>query len=315
MNRILVIRGGAIGDFVLTLPAIKLLRDHFPEAHLEILGYKHIAALAENRFYARAVRSIEDASLARFFARDVELPLQWRDYFDRFELIVSYLFDPDLIFEQNIRGCGAKRFLACSPQITGNEPAVRQLARPLEQLGLSLGEMAPRLYPSAADREFARRFLLNCDQPMVAIHPGSGGEPKNWPIENWLEILEWLLESKRAASLLILGGEADEKQLTRLRASLPKAAVHFAENLPLPHVAAVLQKCALFLGHDSGISHIAAAVGARCVLLFGPSDPAVWAPPSNNVRVIRTNSGTISDLLAGEVKAAIKAARILGTTN
>ncbi|HSH40447.1 MAG TPA: hypothetical protein VK993_16870 [Chthoniobacterales bacterium] len=63
MKRILVIRGGAIGDFVLTLPAIKLLRDAYPDARLEILGYKHIAALAENRFYAEAIRSIEYAAL------------------------------------------------------------------------------------------------------------------------------------------------------------------------------------------------------------------------------------------------------------
>jgi heptosyltransferase-3 len=59
MNRILVIRGGAIGDFILTLPVLKALRDAYPRTHLEILGYKHIAVLAENRFYAQAVRSIE----------------------------------------------------------------------------------------------------------------------------------------------------------------------------------------------------------------------------------------------------------------
>ncbi|MFN2507329.1 MAG: glycosyltransferase family 9 protein [Chthoniobacterales bacterium] len=64
MNRILVIRGGAIGDFVLTLPAIKLLRENFPDARMEILGHTQIAALAEKRFYADAVRSIEDGALA-----------------------------------------------------------------------------------------------------------------------------------------------------------------------------------------------------------------------------------------------------------
>ncbi|MFL6588960.1 MAG: glycosyltransferase family 9 protein, partial [Chthoniobacterales bacterium] len=87
MNRILVIRGGAIGDFVLTLPAIKLLRESFPSARLEILGYKHIAALAENRFYAHAVRSIESGSLSRFFTRDAVLPSDLRDYFGSFDLI------------------------------------------------------------------------------------------------------------------------------------------------------------------------------------------------------------------------------------
>ncbi len=58
MNRILVIRGGAIGDFILTLPALKALRDEYPSAHIELLAYRHIAALAENRLYAQAIRSI-----------------------------------------------------------------------------------------------------------------------------------------------------------------------------------------------------------------------------------------------------------------
>ncbi len=76
MSRILVIRGGAIGDFILTLPAIKLLRDAFPSAHLEILGYKHIVALAEMSGYADAARSIEYGPLSSFFNRDGALALR-----------------------------------------------------------------------------------------------------------------------------------------------------------------------------------------------------------------------------------------------
>src|SRR2546423_13985773 len=112
MNRILVIRGGAIGDFVLTLPAVKLLRDRFPDAHLEILGYKHIAALAEKRFYAEAVRSIESASLAKFFAKDSVLPADVLGYFGSFDLILSYLYDPDGIFEGNVKKSGSEVFVA-----------------------------------------------------------------------------------------------------------------------------------------------------------------------------------------------------------
>src|SRR5712675_1822169 len=96
MNRILVIRGGAIGDFVLTLPALKALRDAWPQARIEILGYKHIAALAENRFYAQAVRSIEYGSLSSFFAKNSELPAELGNYFASFDLIISYLYDPEL---------------------------------------------------------------------------------------------------------------------------------------------------------------------------------------------------------------------------
>ena len=79
-----MIRGGAIGDFILTLPALKALRNARPGAHIEILGYKHIAVLAENRFYAQAVRSIEYAALSSFFARNSELPEGTRKLFREF---------------------------------------------------------------------------------------------------------------------------------------------------------------------------------------------------------------------------------------
>src|SRR4029453_596660 len=102
MNRILVTRGGAIGDFILTLPAVKSLREACPLAHIEILGYKHIAVVAGNRFYAQAVRSIEYGPLSRFFAKNSELPAELADYFASFDLIISYLYDPDRIFESNL---------------------------------------------------------------------------------------------------------------------------------------------------------------------------------------------------------------------
>src|SRR6266446_10330849 len=107
-RRILLIRGGAIGDFILTLPALKSLRDACPHAPIEILGYKHIAVLAENRFYAQAVRSIEYGSLSGFFAKNSKLPAEFANYFGSFDLIISYLYDPDQIFEMNLRRCGVE---------------------------------------------------------------------------------------------------------------------------------------------------------------------------------------------------------------
>lgn len=294
MKRILVIRGGAIGDFVLTLPAIHLLRDAFPEATLEILGYKHIVALAENRFYANASRSIEYAALASFFARGGDLPSELADYFDSFDLVVSYLFDPDGIFERNIARCGVDMFLACSSKVTTGEHAAIQLARPLEQLDLRLSTAAAKLYPNAADRQFAETYLSS--ERVVALHPGSGSPTKNWPVESWRDLAHHLLESDAAASLLILGGEADGSGLAAMRQDFSGAPAQFTENLALPLLAAVLEKCALFLGHDSGISHIAAAVATPCVLLFGPTDPAVWAPANPQVRVLRAPEGKLGKL-------------------
>ncbi|MEO7166174.1 MAG: glycosyltransferase family 9 protein [Spartobacteria bacterium] len=293
MSRILVIRGGALGDFILTLPAIRLLREAFPAAHLEILGYKHIVALAEMSGYADATRSIEYAALARFFSRDADLAPDLIEYFGSFQQVVSYLFDPDEIFANNLRRAGVRNLIAGSPKITGAEHAARQLARPLEKLALYLEDPAAVLRPAKARAP---------GRPTIALHPGSGSESKNWPRERWAEVAKWLLD--RDQHLLLIGGEADAVRFAQLRSVLPNDKVREAQNLPLPELAAQLQDCTFFLGHDSGISHLAAAVGLPALLLFGPTDPAIWAPANSPVRVLRAPSLTMAGISVPEVLAA-----------
>jgi len=305
MNRILVLRGGAIGDFILTLPGLKALRDARPRAHMEILGYKHIAVLAENRFYAQAVRSIEYGPLARFFAPNSELPAELADYFASFDLIVSYLYDPDGIFETNLRRCGVE-ILICGPAriIENAGHAARQLAQPMEQLGINVVDFAERIFPSTEDRELAREFLASMPQPIIAIHPGSGSHEKNWPLGNWIGLFSQANRFPDLKCLLVISGEADEAQADQLEREWKNRGVRSARNLPLPRLAAVLEH-AMFIGHDSGISHLAAAAGANCILLFGPTNPDIWAPKNDNVRVLRAPNGRLSNLGIDFVKASL----------
>ncbi len=304
MNRILVIRGGAIGDFILTLPALKALRDARPQAHMEILGYKHIAVLAEKRFYAQAVHSIEYAPLARFFARNSELPAELADYFASFDLIVSYLYDPDRIFEINLRRCGVQNLICGAARIVENAGhAARQLARPIEQLGINVVDFAERIFPSIEDREFAREFLASVPPPIIAIHPGSGSHEKNWPLENWIGLFSPGSRFADLEGLVVISGEAEEDQTDQLEREWKNRDVRFASNLPLPRLAAVLER-SIFIGHDSGISHLAAAAGANCILLFGPTDPDVWAPRNENVQILRAPNATLNDLRIEQVEAA-----------
>jgi heptosyltransferase-3 len=303
LNRILVIRGGAIGDFILTLPTLQALREACPNAQIEILGYQHIAAIADNRFYANNIRSIESALLSRFFAKDAELPPELVKYFARFDLIVSYLYDPDSIFDANLRRSGARKILHGPGKIEKGSHATRQLARPIEELGLSISDFGPRVYPSVEDRHRAGEFLAGSEAPMVAFHPGSGSHDKNWLLQHWIELGNHFLRNF-AGSLLIVSGEADEDQVGRLESIWQNPRVRFAKHLPLPDLAAVLEN-RIFLGHDSGISHLAAAAGAKCVLLFGPTDPDVWAPLNENTRVIRAPGGDLRRLGVDLVRAAL----------
>ena len=299
MKRILVIRGGAIGDFILTLPALKALRDAYPEARIEILGYKHIAALAENRFYAQGVCSIEYGPLSSFFAKDSRLPDELVSYFAGFDLILSYLYDPDRIFENNLRRCGAREIVPGPAKIESDSHATQQLARPLNDLGISVRDFAPKIFPAEEDRQFAREFLKNCTRPLIALHPGSGSEKKNWPLKNWIEFANSL-----PGSFVVVSGEADEDQVSALEKEWEDRHLLFAKNLPLPHLAAVLEG-AVFVGHDSGISHLAAASGANCILLFGPTNPDVWAPLNENVRVLVAPGNDLARLDVDLVRDAV----------
>ena len=302
MNRILVIRGGAIGDFILTLPALKALRDAYPHAHIEILGYKHIAVLAENRFYAQAVRSIEYGPLSTFFAKNAELPSELVTYFAGFDLLISYLYDPDGIFQSNLRRCGVELLIRGPAKIDKGAHAARQLAQPMQELGLAVEDLAAKVYPSSEDRQRAQQFLRDLPRPLVVFHPGSGSKRKNWSLENWIDIGNGLLGSGNfRGSLIIVCGEADEDQVRQLESVWKNAQVGFAKRLPLPHLAAVLEH-SIFLGHDSGISQLAAAAGANCILLFGPSDAEVWAPKGKDICVIRSKSDAMEDIDLAEVR-------------
>ena len=301
-----MIRGGAIGDFILTLPAIGLLRENFPKARIEILGYKHIVELAEGRFYAEAIHSIEYAALSAFFVPRGELASHLVDYFAGFQQVISYLYDPDQFFEQNVRRCGVKNFIAASPKVGGDGHASCQLAQPLQSLALYLDNPVAKLYPNEVDRGIASKFFDGIQRPIIALHPGSGSPRKNWPLHLWTVLGENLVQMASHPTLLLVGGEADDDPLAVLQASWKGLPLCLAKNLPLVHLAAILERCALFIGHDSGISHIAGAVGTSSVLMFGETDPKVWAPADSNVKIVRAPEGRLDQLELESVLEVIR---------
>ncbi len=304
--RILVIRGGAIGDFILTLPALGLLRDAFPDAHIEILGYRHIVALAENRYYADATRSIEYAPLAGFFNPKSALDPELCEYFSSFNQVVSYLYDPDDFFKGNLERAGVKNLLVADPRVGDQLPAAQHLAVPLQRLALFLESPAADFHPSDSDLESARTLLPKDDHPLIALHPGSGSERKNWLPDRWTELLRSLHATHPEVHFVIVGGEADKASLTTLQSGLKAIPYTLLVRQPLPVLGAVFARCAAFLGHDSGISHLAAATDCPSLLLFGPTDPAVWAPKNENVRVITTD-GDLADIPLESVREAAEA--------
>jgi heptosyltransferase-2 len=284
--RILVVRGGAIGDFIMTLPAVGALREHWPDGHIEILGYPHIIELARGRYYADATRSIDARPMAGFFVPNAALDPELMEYFASFDVVISYLFDPDSLFANNVRRCGVKQVIEASPR-PKEEHAAKHYCLPLESLAIYVDAPRPRIHPNESDRDAASRFLKMAGrEPIVAIHPGSGAEKKNWPAENFAAVARWVSD-ELATQLLVVEGEADERAVEKLIDLLGSRVPTVARGLKLVELAAVLERCALYLGNDSGVTHLAAAVGTPVVALFGSASPPIWEPRGERVRVVR----------------------------
>lgn len=294
-GKILVIRGGAIGDFILTLPALSALRAQFPNAFLEVLGYPHIVRLAQAGKVVDRVQSIEARALAGFFARNGALEEDLRDYFSEFDLIISYLYDPDEVFRTNLARCTTAQFVAGPhrPEETGGLHASRVFLKPLERLAIFDADPIPRLSLGAE----------NNSKKTLALHPGSGSESKNWPEDNWAELMQHLISSTQF-DILLVGGEAEGERLQNLAATLPPTRVTVAQSLPLVDLGRMLERCCAFIGHDSGISHLAAALGLPGLVLWADTNETIWRPPSPKVTIVRHAAG-LAQLPASEVFEAL----------
>ncbi len=305
MGKVLFIRGGAVGDFILTMPAMRLVRESLPETEIEVLGYPGIANLALVTGIADRLRSIEDARLATFFIPGAKLDPEWCAYFAGFDVVVSFLYDPDGYFAANLKVAGVKTLIACPyrpVQEAPFVPAAIQFAKPLEQLALFLDDPSLELdYPLAGDS------FEDEQGPLIALHPGSGSPSKNWSFEAWTEVLRGLHLRHPDARFLITSGEAEGgviDQFLDLLAGTPVPHRHLGGR-SLAELGAIYRQVDYFLGHDSGISHLAASAGAAGLLLFGPTNPAIWAPVSSRVRTVRSINGSLGEIRPEEVLKAI----------
>ena len=305
--RFLVLRGGAIGDFIVTLPVLQALREQWPLATIEIWGYPHIAQLAVAAGLAQAVVSLDRAEMARFFVPEPSFTDAQVAAVRSFDLVFNYLHDPVGQVRSNLLLAGAKQVLSGSPIIKRGH-AVPFLLEPLQALALYDTELVPALDFSGEARARGRARLRERGvrgRP-VAVHPGSGSPAKNWPVARYLDILRRLRE--RGREVVAVLGEADVAEAAVLARELPDVPV--LAGLALTELAETLAECASFLGNDSGIAHLAAATGLPVVALFGPSDPETWAPRGRSgVKVLRAPGGELERLAVAAVWAELEAVR------
>ena len=285
--RVVVIRLRSLGDCVLTTPALQLLKQARPDLRVAVVVEPPFRAVFE-----------DNPDVAELLDPDADTIRDWHP-----ELCLNLHGGTRSMILTAVSGARVRAGFAHhrygwiyhhriprAQQILGVERTVHtaeHLASAMFYLGVPAGEI-PRA------RLFAEPPPAGA--PYAILHPFASTPEKTWPAESFLELARWLRESC-GLHAVFLGGAEDDLQ--------PFHEYRTLAGAPLAEVKSWLAGAALFVGNDSGPAHMAAAFHLPVVVIFGDSDPVVWAPWKTPSRVVQAQ-GSIDQVPVAEVAAAVE---------
>ncbi|MBI4446463.1 MAG: asparagine synthase (glutamine-hydrolyzing) [Acidobacteria bacterium] len=307
VKRVLVYKLGSIGDTVVALPCFHLIARVFPRAERRLLTARPVS---DRETSARSV--LGDSGLIHNYflypagTRDVrELFLIWRQLRKWRPQLMVYLMEPrslaaawrDFVFFKlcgipRIMGTPLTRGLSTHRRLNGAtyESEAARLARCLSGLGDARLEEAVSwdLILSSRERNEADAALKGWNsQPFIACNAGAKVDVKDWGEAKWSILLRRLGERCSQLGLVMLGASAEAERAERLRQLWPAPSLNLCGRISPRVSAAVIERSTLYLGHDGGPMHLAAAVGTPCVAIFSArSKPGVWFPRGSAHSVI-----------------------------
>jgi heptosyltransferase-1 len=325
-RNILVIDFGQLGDVVLSLPALRAIRERFPTAHVTVAVGKPGAAVVELSGYVDSNLIVDRVALRDGFkplsiARVFKLVKDVRDR--KFDFVI----DLHSLSETNILG-----FLSGAPQRLYSRRPTRSLdflsnfrPRPpvevdhrgrhlidryldvLIPLGVQSGSRLPSLKPRSTDLATVDRLLRKAKAdigvPLVGIFPGAGHPSRRWPLEQFAELADFLVRNDRV-KILAFAGPEEQAFVQEIRRGFPEATL-VLDKLTIPQLAAAQSRLAAFVSNDTGPMHIASAVGAPVVLLLDKRAPTSYLPQGDRNRIIYSNE--IQNIDVEEVYTATRA--------
>lgn len=314
LKRIVFVKPCCMGDLLMATPAFAAIRHAVPGAHISLaVGDWARPAVANNPNLDELINATLSGSppasymrLARYIRRGsygTALVLDRSPVLNAVPYMAGVPVRAGLDSEG--RGVALTNPAACPPK------AVRHEVEWYLDVVRALGVEAPKnayleFFPTEDDRKVAGQALSQAlgeagetDDSIVALHIGGGSNPgmnlpaKRWRPERWAQVADWIAETYQATITLLGGpGEQDKEAAEAFKAALfPATRPYIADlvgKLGWGEMGALVQRCNLFLGHDTGAMHLATAVRTPVVAVFGPSDPArfgPWDPSGRSIAV------------------------------
>ncbi len=304
LRRGLIICPGGVGDCLLTLPLAGFIKRTCGLGGVDFIGHAEYIDFYPGRTCIDSVKSIESIDFHRLFADRQHFTVEDHDRliasFARYECIVSFLGDGDANFETNLIftvNCSHPVAITMLPLTAEGEFSGHISSFYIRRFALENGLPAQDLpfdpdklllTPHLADIENGSRMLaaagVNPDETVIIIHPGSGGRKKCRHPENFRQIADRLMLTGKQVVFLL--GPAELERLDPETLDSFKSTAPCLTGLDMTGVLQVMTRGNCYLGNDSGISHLAGAMGLRTLAMFGPTSPTLYKPLGPDVNVM-----------------------------
>ncbi len=285
---VLVIRPGALGDTILTLPVLDTIQAENPYAKITFLGNRSYRDLIPSHIRFEA---FDDRTWLWLFSSEAEKPLADTRNFDKAYVILNH--PEDVV--RNLKRAGTVTVHSCASLPERGRHMV-------EHLHAALGFPVPRRRPTLSR-------LAGQAQQTIWVHPGSGGKDKCVPL-TVLRALVVELSTITGWRPVITAGEDDLflRESADWKYFVESPNVRFLHDRSLLELSKELGGSKLFLGNDSGIGHLAANLGVPSAIFFATTDPVQWAPwvPPDKALIIDLRARNLEDYDISEDLTAIK---------
>lgn len=280
---IAVIKPCCIGDCVMALPAIHALSETFPFAHIHAFTGRHSAPVF------RASADVSRVYLTPDQMTPARVPgLAWNLRTAGHDWIV--VLDRSRLIQAAARSASPARLVTPGRSKTDSTHEIDVYLDIVERAGVKAGSRVPHLTPDEDSMRAADEALANVSSPFAVLHPGGAENPgtampgKRWPVDRFAAVARQLAID--GLQIVLTGGPGDSDLAQHLADELSVPVVNLTGALNLMGTAAVISKAAVYVGCDTGVSHLAAAVGTPTVAIFGPTNPDRYGPRGDNVKVV-----------------------------
>lgn len=285
---VLVIHPGALGDVLLARPVLHALRSQFSQHEIALLSANAVGSLLYDGGEIDRTFPLEGMYLSQLFAGSKSLCDSFSAWLGQCELVVGWVRDAEGALSNSFRVAGVATIKLKSP-FSSDLAVTHQSDRYFEAIGMENdreGSTHSLILPATLKRQ-GLKDLQSCGwngtSPLVLVHPGSGSHHKC--VEAWrlAKVIEWLIEADMVP--MLLEGPADYQPVAEVLSSLT-VPVPVIREQSLSVLAGALAHAKLYLGHDSGMTHLAAALAIPTIANFGPTPVSRWAPRGPTVSVL-----------------------------